>query len=115
MRKTDKKLDRQIQRALTEACETALAEIPGFEWITHLVDYQRFPQSLSVVCVFATMDDVREAERSGHGDTLRKLVRFHLRSGGITLPRSDQHIRFDSEDSCQAEHNGNWKQRLTCH
>lgn len=36
-------IERQLVAALTEACETAKAEIPGFEWLTHTVNYTAFP------------------------------------------------------------------------
>lgn len=52
MRKTDKKIDKAIISALTEVCEEAKFEHPGFSWLTHEVDYQRFPSSLRVTLVF---------------------------------------------------------------
>ncbi|MGM7319143.1 hypothetical protein [Idiomarina sp. ST10R2A5] len=52
MRKTDKKLEREIIRELTQVCEAAKFEYEGFIWLTHEVDYQRFPQSLKVTLVF---------------------------------------------------------------
>jgi hypothetical protein len=53
MRKTDKKTDQQIVRALTAVCESAKDDVEGFEWLTHEVDYQRFPESLQVTLAFA--------------------------------------------------------------
>lgn len=58
MRKTDKKRDQLIIRALTAVCEKAKDDVEGFEWLTHEVDYQRFPQSLQVTLAFT--DDVDE-------------------------------------------------------
>lgn len=52
MRKTDKKLDREIIRELTQMCEAAKFDHEGFIWLTHEVNYQRFPQSLKVTLVF---------------------------------------------------------------
>ncbi|RTE85864.1 MULTISPECIES: hypothetical protein [Gammaproteobacteria] len=52
MKKTDKKTDNQIIKALTEVCERAKFETSGFVWLTHAVDYNRFPQSLKVTLVF---------------------------------------------------------------
>lgn len=52
MRKMDKKLDREIIRELTQVCEDAKFDHEGFIWLTHDVDYQRFPQSLKVTLVF---------------------------------------------------------------
>lgn len=58
MRKTDKKTDCEIIHALTELCEAAKYTHEGFTWLTHEVNYQRFPQSLQVTLVFD--DEVSE-------------------------------------------------------
>ena len=52
MRKNDKKLEREIIRELTKVCEEAKFDHDGFIWLTHEVDYQRFPKSLKVTLVF---------------------------------------------------------------
>ena len=60
MRKSDKKLDNQLRLVLTDVCETALKEVEGFQWLTHVVNYSNFPQSLRVVCVFDTNENFDE-------------------------------------------------------
>ena len=45
LRKTDKKIENQLILVLTAVCETALKEIDGFQWLTHLVEYTDFPNS----------------------------------------------------------------------
>ncbi|CAB0151373.1 hypothetical protein PSI9734_01761 [Pseudidiomarina piscicola] len=52
MRKTDKKIERDIIRELTAVCEQAKSICSGFEWLTHSVDYTKFPESLRVTLVF---------------------------------------------------------------
>ncbi|WP_411359439.1 hypothetical protein [Pseudidiomarina salilacus] len=52
MLKTDKKLERDIVRELTAVCEAAKLTCSGFEWLTHTVDYAKFPESLRVTLVF---------------------------------------------------------------
>ncbi|RUO72187.1 hypothetical protein CWI80_10335 [Pseudidiomarina sediminum] len=52
MRKSDKKIDNEIIRRLTKVCETMKARLSGFVWLTHEVNYQRFPESLLVTLVF---------------------------------------------------------------
>lgn len=52
MRKSDKKIDNEIIRRLTEVCETMKSRLSGFVWLTHEVNYQRFPESLLVTLVF---------------------------------------------------------------
>ncbi|MCH8493584.1 MAG: hypothetical protein LAT53_10160 [Idiomarina sp.] len=64
MRKTHQKIDKQIIKALTAVCEDAKYECEGFTWLTHEVDYQRFPQSLRVVLVF-TQDTPEQALLTG--------------------------------------------------
>ena len=49
MRKTDKKIDKQIISALTEVCDSALKAFTGFEWLTHRVNYTNFPKSLKIM------------------------------------------------------------------
>lgn len=58
MRKTDKKLDNQIRKILTDICETRLKDVIGFQWITHVVNYSDFPESLKIICVFDTKDNI---------------------------------------------------------
>lgn len=40
------RMERQLSSCLTQACEAGKAEIVGFSWLTHEVDYARFPESL---------------------------------------------------------------------
>jgi hypothetical protein len=38
-------IERRLIATLTDACETAKTEIPGFDWLTHTVDYTAFPKA----------------------------------------------------------------------
>ena len=49
------RIERRLVATLTEACETAKAEIEGFSWLTHEVDYTVFPASLMVTWIFDTL------------------------------------------------------------
>ena len=53
-KRTQAQIERRLITTLTEACETAKTQIPGFVWLTHVVDYEAFPASLKVVWVFDT-------------------------------------------------------------
>ena len=108
MKKTDKKIDNAIRSALTEVCDKALEEHDGFVWLTHRVDYQNFPESLSVVCVFDTNEQLSNA----HDEDLRVIIKDKLASIAILIKDSRQAIRFDTEENCTKEHKGNWQQRL---
>ena len=46
------RLERELVACLTDACETAKAEIVGFTWLTHRLDPEVFPTSLRITWVF---------------------------------------------------------------
>ncbi len=108
MKKTDKKIDNAIRGALTEVCDKALEEHDGFMWLTHRVDYQNIPASLSITCVF----DTNEQLSNTHVDDLRVIIKNKLASIAIYINDSRQTVRFDTEENCTKEHKGNWQQRL---
>jgi hypothetical protein len=99
MRKTDRKMDNQIRASLTEVCEHALVHIQDFQWLTHHVDYQRFPESLRVICVFDTNESLAEAFSRGDDDRLRQLVNRRLLAIGIRLSDIETAVSFISEES----------------
>ena len=113
MKKTDKKNEKAITGALTAVCHIALDEVPGFEWLTHRVNYSRFPDSLSVVCVFATKTDLANALLAKHDDFLRSVIREKLSAVGIALQNTSKQVSFDSEEACELEHGGKWQQRFS--
>jgi len=112
MRKTDKKIDKQLRLALTDVCETALKEINGFLWLTHLVNYGNFPESLKVICVFDTNESIRQFIKSNSKAYLSDIVRSKLDELNIKLKKIDNHLFFDSEEACNSESNGVWASRL---
>ncbi|QDP01423.1 hypothetical protein [Thalassotalea sp. PS06] len=108
MRKSDKKTDNAIRKVLTEACDQALEEYPGFKWLTHTVNYDRFPESLVVICVFETNEQITQVDI----EEIRNLMQRKLSSIGINLKKAHKQVRIDSEESCEQQNNGNWSQRL---
>jgi hypothetical protein len=112
MKKTDKKLDNSLRKALIEVCEVALDEVPGFTWLTHLVSYTHFPSSLLVVCVFDTNDTLSLSCAAHKDDVLRSLIHESLAAAGVTLKDIRQHVHFDTEEACQNEHAGKWNVRF---
>ena len=50
MTKTEKRLDKAIRVALTQACEQAKEQVQEFSWLTHTADLKKLPQSLKVSC-----------------------------------------------------------------
>lgn len=113
MRKSDKKIDNQLRQVLTDVCEIALKEIDGFKWLTHTVNYATFPQSLMVVCVFDTNQNVDNYLQSDSRHKLISLIQAEFKSINIKLKNIADHIKYDSEVNCNSQHNGNWAVRLS--
>ena len=112
MRKTDKKTDNQLRVALTDVCEIALKEIEGFQWLTHTVNYDNFPKSLKVICVFDTKANVHTFMKSSKGQALNTLIQSKLEGLNIRFKNIDKHVSYDSEEACDEEYGRNWANRL---
>ncbi|MFD2178247.1 hypothetical protein [Veronia pacifica] len=108
MRKTDKKRENALRTVLTDVCEIAQREYRGFEWLTHLVNYENFPRSLKIICIFNTNADLEQADTSA----LSELIRENLASIEVKIKDINQHVRFDTEEMCEYENNGKWNERL---
>ena len=108
MRKTDKKIENALRRALTEACDIALEKHEGFMWLTHFANYQNFPDSLSIVCVFDTNEQLSKANDDG----LRVIIKDKLASIDINIKDIRQSVSFDTEENCKKENNGKWNERF---
>jgi hypothetical protein len=106
------RLERRLIATLTEACETAKAEIPGFDWLTHTVDYAAFPHSLRVVWVFDTRASKELALANGQDQRMRELTAAALSDAEVDTVRLDRCVRFDSEEECHLQHGGDWALRL---
>ena len=112
MKKTDKKIERQIVDALTDVCELALDDVIGFRWLTHSVNYKMVNRSLKITCVFENDELLTQSLAVGSCERLVLLIRTHLKQVDIALD-ADEQIVFDTEQACQREHAGNWKKRLS--
>ena len=112
MRKTDKKIDNQLRLVLTEVCETALKEIDGFLWLTHLVNYSHFPKSLKVVCIFDTNESLSDFISTASSKDLESLIQLKLAGINVNVTNVTDHIAYDTEQNCKYEHNGKWADRL---
>ncbi|MCA4960752.1 hypothetical protein [Pseudomonas sp. Y24-6] len=107
------RIERRLVATLTEACETAKAEITGFDWLTHTVDYDAFPQSLRVIWVFETRASKEQALSCGQDTRMRALTAIALHEAGVDPVQLDRCVRFDSEEECQVQHGGDWRRRLS--
>jgi predicted RNA-binding protein with PIN domain len=97
MKKTDKKIDKQICQALTKACETAKQEVQGFQWLTHLVNYNQFPDSLSIICIFDTKADLEQAREQKKDQIIVGLIGTELALINIRFKELNRHVSFDTE------------------
>lgn len=114
MRKSDKKIDNQLCKALTEVCESSLENIAGFKWLTHLVNYQRFPESLHIVLVFQTDADIERFKQNDREVMhLQQLIKMAVASIGIELKRIEKHLSYDSEQQCELHQQGDWAARFS--
>jgi hypothetical protein len=113
MRKSDKKIDNQIIKSLTEVCQSALEQIDGFEWLTHTVNFDNFPDSLKVVCVFDSNKKLAGYLKSSNSKHLALLIADSLADIGIKLNSVKNQIELDSEENCTLYHAGNWHKRLS--
>lgn len=112
MRKSDKKIENQLRLVLTDVCENALEEVTGFQWLTHVVNYDHFPQSLKVTCVFDTNVSLDTYLQSTLSNQLLLLIQTALTGINIKIKNIAQHVFYDTEENCDKHHQGNWANRL---
>jgi len=113
MKKTVKKLDNNVIRALTIVCENAKESVPGFEWLTHRARYDQFPGSLVVTCVFADYDSQIKALEEKKDLYLCKRIQIQLLKVGIVLKNTRNLVRLDNEQDCLRDNQGDWARRLS--
>lgn len=114
MKKSDKKIERALIQALEQVCEHTLDEqlAPGFEWLTHSVNFKQFSHSLMITCVFDTHTNSQQATRDSSAKGLAARIISALAQQGIVLAKPKLQIQFDNEANCAQQHNGNWALRL---
>lgn len=112
MKKSDKKIENALRQGLTQVCDLALDHIEGFVWITHLVNFQSFPSSLRIVCVFDSEQSKAQALAAQSDTQLCQWIQDKLNKHGIQIKSIRQHVHFDSQEACDKSHSGNWAARL---
>ncbi|SEP04151.1 hypothetical protein [Aquisalimonas asiatica] len=114
MKQSDRKhLEDQLATMLGRACEAAREELDGFQWVTHVLDYNDVQHSIQVVWVFDTNANLAAALRAGHDAYLSHLTAEALDAAGLSIGDVRQHVGFDSEEECARAHGGDWQIRLT--
>lgn len=112
MNKRDEaRIERALAHHLTEACEAAKAELIGFSWLTHEVDYTRFPHSLQVTWIFGT-EAQKGAMRREDLERIRVLTEDALNQAGIDIKALSAPVHLDSEEACRKSDGGDWARRL---
>ncbi len=92
-------IERELIRSLTTACETAKSEIVGFQWLTHEVDYEQFPQSLVVTWMFDS-----EAHKAGSDKArMLALTQAAFDDVGISVTRIAEHVAFAVEQPARGK------------
>ncbi len=112
MKKEFKDIDKNIIKALTAVCEAAKSEGNGFQWLTHLVNYNRFPSSLKIVCVFSTKLDLIDAKQLMMDRYIIDLIKSEFEKINVRIKNIERHVTFDSQEACSEDHNGNWDERF---
>ncbi len=97
MKKTDKKLENKICKALTKACEMAKDQVPGFQWLTHVVNYNQFPESLSIICVFKNTVELELARQQSKDQLIASLIQSELEQINIRFKDIERQIYFETE------------------
>lgn len=105
------RLERRLVATLTEACETAKAEITGFTWLTHTVEPASLSETLKITWVFDTLAEKKLAQIDFKA-RIFALTATALNEANINLILSERNVRFDSEEECQRTHGGDWQKRL---
>tara|TARA_R110001592_G_scaffold82307_7_gene243770 strand:- start:4939 stop:5367 length:429 start_codon:yes stop_codon:yes gene_type:complete len=113
--KTSQKIDNNICKALTLACESFLHIVPGFVWLTHRANYTDFPASLVITCIFEKEVEIDEMKAQQQDELLRNTILKQLIKVGVVVKNSTQQVHFDSEEACLLYHQGEWSQRLALH
>lgn len=90
-------MERELARTLTSACETAKSEIVGFQWLTHEVDYEHFPQSLVVTWMFDSQANKSRAIASPDKARMLELTLAAFEEIGISVCSIEDHVAFSVE------------------
>lgn len=112
MKKSDKKRENALRDALTKACDRLLGEVVGFIWLTHLVDFDRYPQSLKIVCVFEQDSDLATLLATQQDGVFYQCIQDEFQRANIPIKNSRQYVSFDTQEACERSRQGNWNERF---
>lgn len=94
MKKSDKKLDNLLRKALTIACENIKDKIPDFNWLTHEVNYQQYPTSLIIRCYVNHQQTVDKLIETNQLSTIHQAIERQLNIIGINKFNANKQIKL---------------------
>ncbi len=98
MKKSDKKIENNLRKALTNACEEIKDVVEDFCWLTHEVNYQQFPQSLTIICYLSSQTIVTSMSESSLDMLINNTIKLHLAKAGIAPFNPNKQITYRSEN-----------------
>jgi hypothetical protein len=90
-------IEKRLIKSLTAVCEIGKQELPGFRWLTHMVDYKQYPESLMVLWIFDTLESLSQARAAGLEGRMRALTAEAFVEAQIPIKKVDAHVSFDHE------------------
>jgi len=99
MTKSDKKLEKLLVNSLTDVCENTMKTIHGFEWLTHHVNYNKFPESLMVLCVFSDLTTLNTFLMNHDKNEITNKIVAQLRNEVGVKNFSQKGIEYLTEDA----------------
>ena len=108
MKKSAKKKEQAITKALDRVCENLKLKHKGFVWLTHFGDYDNFPQSLKIVLVFENNQYLINAKSHALFSTVFQLSESLLKQEGIHIKRIDKTVFFDTEENGADYNDPSW-------
>jgi len=93
MQKTRKKNKNKMIKSLTEACEHAKVEIPGFKWFSYEFE-DKFPDDLVITCGFESKEVIEEYESNGEMVRLGQLLNKSLNDYGVKVKDIRNHLKI---------------------
>lgn len=108
MRKNARKMESHIVKALNSVCETLRFQVVGFCWLTHFVDYDDFPRSFKLICVFATNQALKSAKENALASDVLLLATDCLENEGVSVEGIGRSVFFDTVENGADVDDPNW-------
>jgi len=94
MKKTHKKIDNSLIKSLTIACEKIKEVTDSFAWLTHEVNYDKFPQSLIISCYLTDEHALSHVKDSELDTLIRQTIAQQLAAIDINSFNIKKQIKY---------------------